>query len=650
MKDFIEKMKLLVRWVPMSFFQLLNEQYHIVLNEYQKEAVESIKGPHLLLAVPGSGKTTVIVSRCANMILNYEIPPEKILTITFSKESARDMAGRFENIFGKDLSQRLSFSTIHSFCYSVISEYVKQHNRPFPKILDHGDSLLSKNQILRKIYRDINQEKIREERLEQLSNLIGYVKNSLFNEEEIKECETKFTHFHQIYQDYEKFKVKNRCIDFDDMLTSVWKLFRINSQILDFFREKYHYIHVDESQDTSIVQHEIIHLLAQPNNNLLMVGDEDQSIYGFRGATPKALLEFQKVYPESKVIWMERNYRSSQNIVDGANRFIKRNQQRYNKNMFTKNLVGEAISCPKFTKRHQMYGYLGSVLQKEERLSECAILYRNNFSAIPLVLEFKRRQIPFYIKEPNMSIKDHWLYRDICSFISFALDYRNIDSFSKIYFKSNSFLSKKFLDDIKANLNEDRNVFQAAFTGLNHQKTRKILEEMLKNFDELGEVSPSKAISFIENTLGYGHYVERVLGGNPESYENVSIIMDTLKWMMAQENSLKGFFEGEKEVAQSMEEAAGNQDRNAITLSTLHASKGLEFDKVFMIDLVDGIFPTSKSMEDYEKGNILEMEEEARLFYVGMTRARKFLELITYSQMNDAKVLGSQFVKELKQG
>jgi DNA helicase-2/ATP-dependent DNA helicase PcrA len=633
----------------MSFVQLLKEKYNIELNVYQKEAVESIKGPHLLLAVPGSGKTTVLVSRCANMILNHHIPPEKILTITFSKESAQDMKRRFEGIFGQNLAQKLTFSTIHSFCYAVIKQYVITNKRTFPRIIDHTDSLYSKNQILRKIYMDIHKEKIREEKLEELTHLISTVKNRILTPEEINGFDDKVPCFHKIYQSYEKYKVENRCIDFDDMLTSTWKLFNINKQILRFFREKYHYINVDESQDTSLIQHQIIHLLAQPKNNLFMVGDEDQSIYGFRGATPNALLDFQKIYPEASIILMERNYRSSQKIVEGANRFIQRNKQRYDKNMFTKNSLGEEISYQKFTKRDSLYAYLGKTLQKEEKLYECAVVYRNNLSAIPLVLELKMRKIPFYIKEPSISLMDHWILKDICAFISFCDDYANIDAFSQIYFKINSFLSKKLLKDIAVNLKDDRDVFQAAFKDLKHQKTRRILEEILDNFNGLRKMSPQKVISTIERTLGYGNYLEKTLAGNPDLKENISMNMDTIKIIMSQTNSLQDFFIKLEEVSQIMREASFKKQENAVVLSTLHSCKGLEFDKVFMIDLVDGIFPTTKSMEAFKKGDILEMEEEARLFYVGITRARKFLELITYRNMNDEKVQPSQFIGNLQQ-
>lgn len=632
-----------------EFFELLEEKYNIDLNPQQKEAVTSIEGPSLLLSVPGGGKTTVIVSRCANMVLNHGIDPGKILTLTFSKASARDMKDRFLSIFGRDLSCDTDFLTIHSFCYSVISTYLRKNNKPFPEIIEGERSTITKNQMLKQIYLDLNREYISEDKLEDLSNSISFVKNMLYSEDDISEMDFGINNFLEIYSTYEKRKRNGGYIDYDDMLTGTYQLLMKSTGFLDALREKYHYINVDESQDTSFVQHEIIKLLAGPRNNIFMVGDEDQSIYGFRAAFPKALLSFKETYPGARILLMERNYRSTQSIVKSANTFIKQNKERYKKEMFTENTEGNAVVFKHVDDRNEQYSYLTSILKDQSNLSGCAVLYRNNISAITLVDYLESSKIPFYIRDNNIHFFKHWVVSDILAFIKLSLNPNDIEAFEQIYYKTNAFLSRSMFEYVAANRTEGKkSVLETLLCYPDMpQRTVESVKSLIFYIGTIEFLEPLKAIEYIEKELEYENYIRRVCKEGGYSLESLNYIIDSLKTIAARVSSLKDLFDRLSILKNSIENAKGNRNKNAVVLSTIHSSKGLEFDNVYMIDLVDGQFPSAKSISEYENKNCSLMEEEVRLFYVGITRAKKHLELITFSKANKKKSRSSRFVRHL---
>jgi DNA helicase-2/ATP-dependent DNA helicase PcrA len=632
----------------MKFSDVLGNKYNINLNDQQTEAVNNIYGPALLLSVPGGGKTTVIVSRVANMILNHKIDPEKILTLTFSRASASDMKNRFNKIFGGDVAYDVEFSTIHSFCYSAISTYVRKMGKPLPKVIEGTDSQQSKGYLLKNIYLYINSEYINEDVLEDLSSSISYVKNMLFDAREIEEFETSIDNFPNIYNEYEKYKRESRLIDYDDMLTGTFMLFKQNKEMLNIFRDKYHFVNVDESQDTSFAQHELIKLLARPKNNIFMVGDEDQSIYGFRAAFPKALLDFDKIYPDAKVMLMEHNYRSTAPIVKPANIFIKQNKERFDKNMFTEKEKGNPIEFVGLRERNDQYRHLLNAIKKIKDLSQCAILYRNNISAIPLVEFFERSGVPFYLKESNIHFFRHWVVTDIIAFIKLGLDLRDIEAFSQVYYKTSAFLSRDMLQYVLKNLNEYTDVFDAlkSYPGMN-QGTKRELMDIYKNIKRIPVLKPLNAIEFIEKELNYKMFIRKMCKEKGYSQESLNQVMDALKAIADRTKTFDEFFDRLNHLQQTIESSKKNRPSGSVILSTIHSSKGLEFDNVFIIDLIEGQFPTSKSIADLDEGDRTLMEEEVRLFYVGVTRARKHLEIITVDASNKRKVPVSRFVKQL---
>lgn len=613
----------------------------------QEKAIQHINGPALVLAVPGAGKTTVLIHRTVNLILNKKVSPERILSITFSRASAKDMKERFNKIFSDHLSIPVHFSTIHSFCYNLIREYAYMSKTRYT-IIEEEKNQLNKYNLLKKIYLDINKEYITEEKLEALLNSIGYIKNMMLKVDDfIKYNKPDIENFKMIYEIYEKYKRDNNLIDFDDMLTLTSNILLDNKYILEKYRAKYDFIQVDEGQDTSKIQLEIIRLLASPKNNLFIVADDDQSIYGFRGAYPKGLLNFNKYFPQGKLFFMEKNYRSSQNIVSVCNQFIKRNTLRYKKNISTDRDYVEPINIIKFNSITDQYNYLIDDLKNRD-LSNSCILYRNNLSSIGIIEMFERHNIPFYMRDVKLRFFNHWLTQDIINFMIFAQDTSNMNIYENIYYKKRGYISKKQINYAKT-LNYDLSVFDRImdFPGLSNFY-KSTLRELKLDFKRLSKMEPLQAINFIEYDLEYEGYLKENSMKFGYTYDTLKTFLYYLKLIAGNLNNLKEFINHLKHLENLCKNPRYHD--NAVTLSTVHSAKGLEFDRVYMIDLVDGDFPSTSSIEDVEKGKYELMEEERRLFYVGMSRARYHLSLITMANIGDKKVDPSRFLSELEIG
>lgn len=613
----------------------------------QEKAIEHVKGPALVLAVPGAGKTTVLIHRTVNLILNHRISPERILSITFSKSSAKDMKERFLKSFSDISSIPIQFSTIHSFCYSLIREYAYMSRIKYT-LIEEEKNQLNKYNLLKKIYLDINQEYITEEKLESLLNSIGYIKNMLLTADEfLKDSKTDIENFKTIYNTYEKYKRDNNLIDFDDMLTISLEILKSNKYILGKYRDKYDFIQIDEGQDTSKVQLEIIKLLASPKNNIFIVADDDQSIYGFRGAYPKGLLNFNRIYSNGKIFFMEQNYRSSKNIVSVCNQFIKRNTLRYNKNISTDNNFIEPINIVKVNSITEQYKYLIEDLKNRE-LSRCCILYRNNLSSIGIIEVFERHKIPFNMRDIKVRFFNHWLIQDIINFIVFSQNTSNMSIYESIYYKKRGYISKKQINYAKT-LNYNLSVFDRImdFPGIS-SFYKSTLKELKLDFKKLSKMKPYDAINFIEYDLEYEKYLKENSMKFGYTYDTLKTIMYYLKIIANNTENMSELLSRLKYLEHLCKNSRYTKD--AITLSTVHSAKGLEFDRVYMIDLVDGDFPSISSIEAAEKGKYELIEEERRLFYVGMSRAKYHLSLITLKNVGEKNVEPSRFLLELEKG
>lgn len=616
------------------------------LSNEQKKAISHLKGPALVLAVPGAGKTTVLIHRTANLILNHNVAPESILSITFSRASAKDMEERFKRLYGDNTQIPVHFSTIHSFSYSLIREYAFKNRIRYTLIEDENNEL-NKFNLLKKIYFSVNKSQITEERLETLLNSIGYIKNMMITPDEfLNQNKIDIRNFKDIFTIYENYKKSNGLLDFDDMLTLCLDILMKDKHILNKYRNRFEYIQVDEGQDTSKIQMEIIKTIAYPKNNLFIVADDDQTIYSFRGAYPKGLLNFRKIYKDGKLFFMEKNYRSTENIVSVCNKFIKINKLRYDKNIIAENPLYKPIKIVKVKSIIDQYEYIVGELKKHAEYSNTAILYRNNISSVGIIEYLERNSIPFYMKDIKLKFFNHWVMKDIFDFFLLSKDPTKIEYFKNIYFKMNGFISKKHLHYAKA-IQGKQSIFDSLLDipGLNEFYRKNFLDLKL-NFKKLSKMKPYEGIIHIEKALGYEDYLKENSIKFGYTFDSLKSILTYLKIISKPLNTTDELLLRLEYLNHAISQST--KIKKGITLSTIHSAKGLEFDRVFMVDLIDGEFPPANSIDEFNKGNIELLEEERRLFYVGMTRAKKDLFLITLDNKNEKKAKPSRFLTELE--
>lgn len=597
----------------MTFSDFL-EQHHITLNKQQTAAAKRIDGATLILAVPGSGKTTVIITRLGYMIMALGTDPSQILTLTFSRASATDLTERYTRFFGSQAVMP-RFSTIHSFALTVIRTYEKMSGR------QAFDVLADNNQMLRSIYRRVKHSFPSDSDMADITSAITLVKNRMLKGDAIADAlpdEGKFT---QIYETYEAEKRREHLMDFDDMLKYALGLLRKYPELLNRFTSRYHYINVDEAQDTSTIQFALIYLLSKRRGNLFMVGDEDQSIYGFRGADPRALLFFQKMVPDGKVMLMETNHRSTAKLVAASDRFIKLNTERYAKHMITNNPQGVPPVHQWVKNTEEQYRFLINAVRHEGK--NTAILYRNNESAVPIVDMFERAGVRYYLKEHNPLFFSHFTVTDIRAFFAVAQDPTDRDLFEQIYYKIDCGISREEMRSVQQPRRGETIFDTLMRRGKSWQKDKLI--DAKKGFEKLKTMPPGEGVRFILSDLGYYEHLKyRVQHGYRE--EKIRQKIAIIKILADREPTQQAFFDRLDTLKEMMQN--GGHDRSSVTLSTIHSSKGLEFDKVYIIDAVEGEFPSQEAMQDNEKGRRL-LNEETRLFYVGATRARKELEFIS---------------------
>ena len=603
-------------------------------SESQLQAINHMDGPALILAVPGSGKTTVLLARINNLI-NKGVSPDNILAMTFSKSQAFDMKKRYTELYG---DSSIEFSTIHAFAYGIIRSF---YNKDVELI--ESNKKYNKYQIVQHIYSRTRHRKMNDEQLEAFFRVSSLLKNTLMDYEDYKNMySSAFTGFEKVYNEYEKFKHERNLIDFDDMLLIALKILQDNKQALKYLQDKFRYIQIDEGQDTSYVQFRIIRLISEPENNLFIVSDDDQSIYGFRGASARELLNFKNYYPDAKLYYMQNNYRSTDSIVQVSNKLIQNNENRYDKSIKSVMSKGETININKVKNTSsQTKHVIESALKDIENGESVAILYRNNISAINIINELEN--VDFFIKEGKLAFYSNQIIRDIVDTVNFAIDQYDIESFERIYYKFNLYIKKDFVEQVKymeQNIDIIQRLMEAE--GMNQFFLEKIY---LLSFHirKLQDMDFHKQIRYIIFNMDYYEYLKELARRTSSSPIVFDRIIDTLLNISENVKTVKEFEDKIKYLIDKQKSHSINSSQ--LTLSTIHGSKGLEFDNVYMIDLVDKEFPSSYSTTVKEDLGIL--EEERRLFYVGMTRARKNLSLYYPARLYDNEVEKSQFLDEI---
>ena len=593
-------------------------KFSIHLDTQQEAAVQAVEGPALLLAVPGSGKTTVLVTRLGYMRYVQGIRPESILTMTYTVAAARDMEHRFAACFGEDAAKQMCFRTINGICSRIIRYYEQVMGRSAFRLLEDGGQ---KSTLLGELFRNLTNDFATESTIKSIQTAITYVKNQMLRSEELSEIQVEGLNFPAFYQAYCKALRDRQLMDFDDQMVYALRILRQYPQILGAVRERYRYYCVDEAQDTSKIQHAIIRLLAGQNGNLFMVGDEDQSIYGFRAAYPQALTEFERVYPNAKVLYMEQNYRSTEQIVAAADRFIQRNRDRHPKHMRATQGTGPEIREISVYDRQKQYRYLCKMA--EDCSMETAVLYRDNDSALPLIDLLDRAGIPYRCRQVDSLFFTNRVVRDITDIIRFAHTPGNGEYFLNIYYKLGAGISRALAQEAAARAGTAGETIleyiasSAAASSWTRKQCRSLQTHMNNMLKEPGD----KAVYRIVHFMGYGSYLEE-RGGDLKKAE-------ILEALGAEEPTPGRLLDRLEELREMVQTGTGRPDCPFV-LSTIHSSKGLEYDRVILMDVADGILPKSLPERGASSQELDAYEEERRLFYVAMTRARRELDIVTF--------------------
>ena len=607
-------------------------QYSVCLNPQQEAAVQLVNGPILLLAVPGSGKTTVLVTRLGHMVYCKGIPPENILTVTYTIAATKDMRSRFVRFFGEGHADKLTFRTINGLCAVVIHYYAQwKGTEPFALINDEARL----NTVIRELLSKGSGGYPSDQQVKEARTHITFCKNMMLTDTEVESHRVDGMDFPAVYKGYQSYLLKNRLMDYDDQMVFTCRIFRQFPEVLAHFQSRWPYLCVDEAQDTSKIQHTILRLLASRSRNIFMVGDEDQSIYGFRAAWPQALLEFEQVWPGAKVLTMETNYRSTQTIVEAADSFIQRNESRRPKHMRTDNPEGVPIKRTALTDYNRQYRYLLKIARNCPE--QTAVLYRNNDSALPLIDLLDREGIPYTCRQRESFFFTSPIVRDITDMLEFAFDDRNWEKFLRFYYKLGLKIKKPILAGMLRGMGRSETVFERLLDseGLEPWQYGKI-RALRTHYSKFPQLTSFAAIQRLVKYMGYGDYLRE--------HKTDTSRLDILLSLASYTPTITAFLTHLHELRKTIERTPAPSC--PFVLSTIHASKGLEYDRVILIDAVDGLFPADPLPQD-EEGKAA-LEEDRRLFYVGVTRAKHQLELLCYeSKFGEPAAVGHTFIDQL---
>ena len=615
------------------------------LNENQQMAVKHVDGPCMVLAGPGSGKTRVITYRIVNMVMNEGIPPTRILAISFTKASSIEMKNRALSICNDFRMNKVTFGTFHAVFFRILRKFERLN---LNSILDEK----LKRFALKGILKSLNVENGEDDELVgQVINEISYVKNELMDKSDFESEVLTKDEFINTYNMYENYKEEIKKIDFDDMLIRTYHLLQNNPQALNMVRNVYKYILIDEFQDVNRVQFEVVKLIAEPNNNIFVVGDEDQSIYGFRGARPDFLLQFKDYFKDSKEVRLDINYRSKSEIIGTANRLIDKNQNRYNK-VIKCNQEGKG-TVEYLTPKDSEDEAMQIAKDIQERVKEdyveyddFAVIYRTNLQSRALVDVFMDMRIPFVIRDSVVTIYDHWAAKDILSYLKLSINPDSNEDWMRIINKPFRYISRESINSVKG----EKYFLNALVTKCNlYQKQVKTINDLDIDISYLNTMEPKNAISFIRTTLDYDKYILDYCMNRKIKPNGLIEILNEIESSSSNFNTIEEYLSHIEKVKEELQENQKNKEVNGVIFTTMHSAKGLEFDNVYIIGTNEGTIPHEKSydIEDEDKKNN-QIEEERRLMYVAITRAKNRLCISCPQNKYGKKVSISRFKNEME--
>ncbi len=602
-------------------------------NKSQQEAILHKDGPMLVLAGPGSGKTAVITQRTLNLIEEHHVNPANILVITFTRAAAQEMKQRFLRLAGKEKSH-VTFGTFHAVFFMVLkyayhfesSNIVTEEQRyQFMReiISYHHLEYQDENEFIGEILGEIS--KVKNERIP-----LDHFYSSHCGEEI----------FRKIYSAYVRRLQQNRLIDFDDMLTYTYELFRQRPDILSAWQKKYQYILIDEFQDINQIQYDIMRMLAKPADNLFIVGDDDQSIYRFRGSKPEIMLQFTKVYPKAKVVTLDVNYRCTPAVVEASRRLIAHNEERFKKTITAHRREQDPVRFFLFEDERQENTFLINEIEKARAegipLPQIAVLFRTNVQPRLLMEQMLSRNMAFRTKDRIPNIYEHWIAKDFFAYIRIAQGSDKRADFLSIMNKPKRYIGRDSLCEPHVAFDEWIRMYDE------QPWIAERIEQLWHDTRVLNTLSPYAAINFIRRGIGYDDYIADYADYRNVNKEDLYDVADEILSNAKGYRTLEEWYTHIENYKKELEELAKRENSNedAVVLATLHSSKGLEFEKVFLIDVNEGITPYKKAVLQPD------MEEERRLFYVGMTRAKRSLTLCSVKTLHNKKMELSRFLKE----
>lgn len=603
-------------------------------NEAQAQAIQHTDGPCLVLAGPGSGKTLTIVNRVKYLIEKQKVRPEEILVVTFTRFAAAEMKSRLCLVMGKR-ELPVTVGTFHGIYYGILKWAYRMNQE---NILSETE----KYQILRGV---INKERMEifdeEDFIQDIVAEIGKVKNNRIPLEEFVSEKCSADAFRNIYRNYERHRKELKKIDFDDMLVLCYELFRSRPDVLAQWQKKFRYVLIDEFQDINRIQYDVIRMLAQPENNLFVVGDDDQAIYGFRGADSELMLGFGKDFPDAKQILLGMNYRSTANIVQNSLKLIENNVERYSKKLEANREGGSCLHIQEVKDPVEEAEYVLEEIQKCKengiKEEEIAILFRVHTDARAVVEAMVERKIPFQMKEHLPNIYEHFIAKDIMAYFRLATGKRRRQDFLQVMNRPKRYLGRDSVSGSQVSFEDMRKFYCDKDWMIDR------IDQFEWDVKMLMKMAPYAAIQYIRKRIGYDDFLKEYAFTHQINRSDLNEVLAEIEEAAKAFSSVEEWFAHVEEYTETLKvkEKERNRPRPGVRLMTIHASKGLEFKQVFLIAANEGRIPYQKAKTDKE------IEEERRLFYVAMTRAKDFLKICYVKIKNGKEVTPSRFVDEL---
>lgn len=601
-------------------------------NNSQLKAVKHKTGPMLVIAGPGSGKTTVLTARIRNLIEEYSVNPANILVITFTKAAANEMKSRFNNMMGR--STNVTFGTFHAVFFMILRA---AYNYSVDSIIKED---VRQNIIKQAIERSRLEPDDLNEMISNITGEISRVKTEAIDINAYYSASCPEEEFRDIYKYYVKTLKKMGLIDFDDMLLYCHELLTTRRDILAKWQQKYQYILIDEFQDINKIQYDIIKLLAKPQDNLFIVGDDDQSIYGFRGSKPEIMLNFDKDYPDTDKVILDTNYRSTGNIVSAAGKVIAHNKVRFAKNINTVNDPGDKVDIIEFNTQAEEYEKIIDNIRNESasggNYSDNAVLFRTNSTAAGFVRKLVEYSVPFVTRDGVPNVFEHWIARDVITYMNIAMGSRKRSDFLQIINRPTRYIGRDYLADAEISFDN----LEKYYEDKNWMIER--VDRLKYDIRAMASMSPYAMINYLRKGVGYDGYLDEYAQSHNMQVRELYDVMDELMESARSFKTFNEWFAYIDEYGTKLRESYAAMDKqNAVILTTMHSSKGLEYPVVYIIDANEEIMPHKKAVFAPE------IEEERRMFYVAMTRAKRRLNIYYARKRYNKEIEVSRFVKEI---